>query len=399
MKNIMIRLRKNNEVKGEDMLGKDYKSIKEKYCDFVYPMVTLKIGDNLFADNKNKLVLSDMMVELSCGTEASAATFSIYNVYNLETGKYDFSKFKMYVQLGNAVTISMGYGGKEEEVFVGFVAQIRFIRSEVDIHHVEVTALDAKGLMMSNNYVRQMTANNYGDAIKEIFRKPMYQKMNTEGIFRSVKVSDTPDKENTQGNQVTSYTVEMVSESDYEFVTRAAKRFNYEFYVDTGEIVFRKAKNTSEDCLLELGMDKGIQSYDITYDMTGLVKSVEVRGMNTAKGKMVSATKKVSNRISTGNKAKALIGKTQRVVVDANAISQEQAQYRADSLMEDISYRFGTLECTCIGIPELKPGHFLKITGLGEPCTNRFYITNVRHVMTDSEGYITHVTAIAAALE
>ena len=259
--------------------------------------------------------------------------------------------------------------------------------------------MDVKGLMMSNSYVRQMAANNYGDAIDEIFRKPVYQKMNTEGIFRSVRISDTPDKNNNQQNKVSSYTVEMVSESDYEFVVKAAKRFNYEFYVDTGVIVFRKSKNTTEECLLEIGMDKGIQSYDITYDMTGLVKSVEVRGMDTAKGVMVSATKKASNKISTGNKAKSLISQTQKVVVDANAITQEQAQYRADSLMEDISYRFGSLECICIGIPELMPGHFIKITGLGGPCENSFYITHVKHVISDSDGYETHITAIAALLE
>ena len=64
--------------------------------------------------------------------------------------------------------------------------------------------MDVKGLMMSNSYVRQMAANNYGDAIDEIFRKPVYQKMNTEGIFRSVRISDTPDKNNNQQNKVSS---------------------------------------------------------------------------------------------------------------------------------------------------------------------------------------------------
>lgn len=380
------------------MLGNNYESLYKKYNEFMYPVVTLQVGDRLFSDNKNELVLSDMVVDLSNGLEASVATFSIYNVYDLEEGQYDFSKFKKYVQLGNAVTISMGYGGVQEEIFVGFIAQTRFIRTNLDIHHVEVTAMDAKGLMMSNSYARQMTASNYGDAIREIFNKSIYQKMNAEGIYRTLKVTDTPDKDGTGENKVTSYTVEMVSESDYEFIVKAAKRFNYEFYIDTGNIYFRKSKQTDEECLLEIGMDMGVKDYDITYDMTGLVKSVEVRGMDTAKAAMVSAVSTVSNKISTGNKAKSLIGQSTRVVIDANAISKEQAQYRADSLMKDISYRFGTLECTCIGIPELRPGHFIRITGLGEPCDNMFYIMSAKHTMTDEGGYNTHITAVAAAL-
>lgn len=379
-------------------MKKEYREIKKKYCDFVYPMITLQVGDKSFGDNKNKLVLSDVSVELSCGLEASAASFSIYGVYDVEEGQYSFSKFKEYVQLGSTVIISMGYGGVMEEVFVGFIAQTRFVRSESDIHHVEVTAMDAKGLMMANSYARQTIAGNFGDAVKEIFRGPLYQKMNADGIYRSIHVDDTPDKTSEQNNQVTSYTVEMVSESDYEFVVKAAKRFNYEFYVDTGEVYFRKAKQATEEYLLEIGMDKGIQSYDITYDITGLVKSVEVRGMDTARAAMVSAVQKASNKISTGSKAKALIGQSQKIVIDAGAISKEQVQYRAQAMMEDISYRFGSLECTCGGIPELKPGHFVKIAGLGGPCDNRFYITQARHSLSDEGGYLTHITAIAASL-
>lgn len=379
-------------------MKEEYDKLKKKYCGFVYPMVTLQVGDKSFGDNRNNLVLSEVSVELSCGFEASAASFSVYGVYNVEEGQYSFSDFREYVQLGSVVTVSMGYGGVMEEVFVGFIAQTRFVRSDSEIHHVEVTAMDAKGLMMANSYARQMTAGNYGDAVKEIFRKPMYQKMNADGIWRSVHVDDTPDKSGGQNHQVTSYTVEMVSESDYEFIVKAAKRFNYEFYIDTGEVYFRRAKQAGEDCLLEIGMDKGVRSYDITYDITGLVRSVEVRGMDTAKAELVSAVQKVPNKISTGNKAKALISQSEKIVVDANAIAKEQAQYRAQSMMEDISYRFGSLECTCTGIPELKPGHFIRMTGLGGPCDNRFYVTQARHDLSDEGGYLTHITAVAATL-
>lgn len=380
------------------MPGKKYSDLRKKYGAFLYPAVTLQVGGKLFSENKHQLVLSDIEAELSCGLEASTVTYSIYNVYSLEKECYEFAWFKEYVQLGSAVSVSMGYNGAEEELFAGFIAQTRFVCGEGDIHHVEVTAMDAKGLMMSGSHVRQMTADNYGDAIREIFDKPLYQKMSAEGIYQSIQIEDTPDKEKGD-KKVTSYTVEMVAESDYEFITRAARRFNYEFYVDTGVVLFRKAKQAQEECLLEIGMERGVISYDLTYDITGLVKSVEVRGMNTAKASMISAAARVSNKISTGNRAKALIGQAHRVVTDAGAVSKEQAQYRADALMEDISYRFGTLECECVGIPELKPGHFIRLTELGGPCDNRFYITQVRHSMSSEDGYHTHVTAVSAALE
>ena len=58
-------------------MRQEYQQLKKKYCEFVYPMVTLQVGDRNFAENKKSLVLSDVSVELSCGSEASAASFSI----------------------------------------------------------------------------------------------------------------------------------------------------------------------------------------------------------------------------------------------------------------------------------------------------------------------------------
>ncbi len=102
------------------MLEKRYCDIRKKYGAFTYPVVTLQVGDKLFSENKHQLVLSSIEVDLSCGLEASAVTYSIYNVYNLEKGCYEFSYFKDYVQLGSAVTVSIGYNGAEEEIFDRF---------------------------------------------------------------------------------------------------------------------------------------------------------------------------------------------------------------------------------------------------------------------------------------
>lgn len=95
---------------------KEYQDLRKKYGAFAYPILTLQVGDKLFSENKHSLVLSSIQVDLSCGLEASAATFWIYNVYNLEKGCYEFAHFKDYVQLGSAVTVSLGYGAVEEVV-------------------------------------------------------------------------------------------------------------------------------------------------------------------------------------------------------------------------------------------------------------------------------------------
>jgi phage protein D len=373
-----------------------YESLKEQYSNFQYPMAKVTVNGKDFSENSGELVLSDLEIDLSTGFEASVAEFSIFNTFDRETGTYLFSKFKDYVALGSCVLIELGYSGRMTQVFTGFISSVRFANTREMPHHVEVTAMDVKGMMMSGRYERQLAADSYGKAVQEIFSGELYQKLQAEGIFTKLQVTGTPDQ--TSQDKPINRTIEMVSESDYEFVVKAAKRFNYEFYIDAGTVCFRKAKQTAESLLMELQNADGVLNYEITYDMTGLVKKVEVRGVDIARGNVVTATNSVSNKISRGTKAKSLINHTKKVVVDANAVSKELAQQRADSIMEETAYRFGSLTCECIGMPELMPGHFITLSDIGEPGDASFYITHARHVLNDYDGYHTYITAKAASL-
>jgi hypothetical protein len=66
--------------------------------------------------------------------------------------------------------------------------------------------------------------------------------------------------------------------------------------------------------------------------------------------------------------------------------------------MDTMSYRFGTIDCTCVGIPELEPGRFIEITGLGSPAANKFYVTDVTHTFNEA-GYQTKLQGKAAKIE
>ncbi len=58
--------------------GITYRELKKKYGDFAYPKVSLSVGGKLLKDNRAKLVLTDVTVDVSVGYEASILTFSLY---------------------------------------------------------------------------------------------------------------------------------------------------------------------------------------------------------------------------------------------------------------------------------------------------------------------------------
>lgn len=394
------------------MANYDFSELDKQYESFDQPMAVIKVNDKEIGTKKRRFILSDVIVDLTSGYEASTAEFSIFDVYDMGQACFLFEDVKKFIFLGSKVDIYLGYSGSVTAVFTGVITGVNFLFEKEDIPCIRVTAMDVKGIMMSGSYSRQLTAQNYADAVTEILNKTAYEKLKGSEIIKSIQVDDTPDKQRNASagggggagagaggsgqEQVTDKSIEMVAESDYEFVVKVAKRNNFEFFTRCGNVYFRKAK--SEDTvIMQIGPNTGMTYFDVSYDLTGLVEKIIVRGMDVAKAKVISSEKKFSNKISQGNKAKPLLSGSQKVYIDSTVSSKEEAEDRADSLMETMSYRYGKLACGIVGIPELQPGYFVELSGLGEGADNKFYINRVRHVLSREGTYETRLEGQAAS--
>ena len=378
-----------------------YSTMMNKYQDLQYPRAEILLGGKALLSDSVDMMVNDIHIELSAGFEASIATFRIYNVYKKTTsgGNFRFDELKSQVVMGNSVTIKLGYLGTRETVFVGFVAGVTFGYAEAQLPYIEVSCMDLKGMMMGGLYARQCTARSYSRAVNEVLQRTVYETLKSSGAVAGVEVDSTPD--DPPPTTESAYTVEMVSESDYEFVVKAAKKFNYEFFVDRGKVLFRKAKKDTSN-LITIGPEGLMVSFRVEYSLTSLVGTIEARAMDPGAGKVISAKStfpSMGASISTGNSAKKLVSGGTKVYIDPTINSTTQAQSRVDSLMEQMSYRLGSLEAECIGTPEMVPGRFIKVEGLGSPADNSFYLTEVTHDFTSDGGYRTRITGCANKLQ
>jgi hypothetical protein len=382
------------------MAALDYESLKSEYDGFKEPLAIIRVNDSRISDSKKNFVIGDINVDLTCGFEASMATFCIYNCFDEKSMEFEVSDLKKYICLGSEVTISLGYADVVKAVFTGFISKVNYIYGKNDIPHVMITCMDAKAVMMANSYCSQLISQNYSDAINEILQRPSYVKLQNMGVIKTVSVAATPDKSAVSASSGgdTDITIEMVNESDYEFIVRAAKRFNYEFFTDCGSLIFRKAKSGAA-VQLELDTDCDIYSLDVQYDCIGIAGTVVVRGTDVNKAKLIEAKQKNNNKFSIGSYARQLVKNNQKTYVDATIQSQSDADYRAAYLMDEISYRFGTLECECIGIPDLKPGEYVEVKNMGDGISNRFYVTNIVHIFVQDEGYKTRLIGKANTIK
>lgn len=378
-----------------------FESLEKKYSLFQHPVVVALVNDKNIS-GKNGFTVSDLVIDLTSGFEASTAELSLYGVYDIDKGQFQFDKVKKYILLGSRLDLYLGYGDQARQVFTGAITRVNFLYEKSGAPCIRLTAMDVKGVMMSGCYSKQLKADNFADAVTEILNRTAYEKLKSTQIIKGVYVTETPDKMRKAMSggvmTVSSQSVEMVAESDYEFVVKAAKKNNYEFFTECGNVYFRKAK-ADQSVLISIGPDTGLRSFDISYDVTGLTEKVTVRSMDVAKGQVISAQKKFSAKISQGSAAMAMLKGSEKVYIDPSVTSKEEAEERAASLMEQISYRYGSLRCEMIGIPELLPGHFVEVSGLGTGVDNTFYLSRVRHIMTEDGDYTVQLEGQAASAD
>ncbi|MCR4997046.1 MAG: hypothetical protein K6A61_07075 [Butyrivibrio sp.] len=403
-----VNVFKENNSKSEEEIipkgipesGINLEKLDEKYEGHYKPIVIICVGEkDITQDKKVKLRVKDVSVKATSELKAGIAEYSIITEFNKD-GLFATEDLKKYISMGTCITIYMGHANESVEVFRGFIAGVNFLfkPEEKDNSVIRVTALDIKGIMMSNCSSKRLKANYYSDAVKEILDQPIYQSIKSNNGITDIIINDTPDKlgGGKQGEDEDNR-IETVAESDYEFVVRAAKRFNFEFFTIGGNVVFRKAKS-NDQIMGVITPHSSVLSFDVGYDITGVVGNAVVRTLDIGKATKIEAKKKNANKFSLGSKAKPLINGQTYVYIDSAIESQNEAENRAEYILEDTSYRLGSLKMTLKGIPELVPGRFIALKGFGAGVSNKFYITDVTHEF-DGFKYTTTIYGKASTLQ
>ena len=385
------------------MAALDFDSLYKRYKNFYYPSARLYLGgQDPKQDKKLTINVIDYDIQLTSDLKASIAVFTLGGLYSPNSGAFYTGDAKKYLLLGMPVKILLGYSNDVTEVFRGYIARIDFCYDDSVPTGtlVRVTAMDVKGVMMANNSSKRLKASSYSDAVKEILNQAPYQSLQNSEVITNIDVTDTPDKQqggDQNQNQSEDKRIEMVAESDYEFVVKAAKKFNYEFFSVGGNIAFRKAKANTQE-LAEFYPSDMIINYDISYDITGLPGEIKVRTHDIGKASKIEVKKKNSSTFSLGGKAKPIISGQTYVYIDSSIETQQDAETRANYLLEDLSYRFGSIRMTLVGIPELVPGRFIILKEFGDAVSNKYYITDVNHLYTEGGKFYTVIEGKASTL-
>lgn len=345
-----------------------YAQLREKYQDFTTPKVELNIGGLSLLEQKG---ISVEQVQIKLSTEnAGSASFTINSGYDYEKSSFN-STLKDKVIPGKVVTVKVGYMSSTTEVFKGFIASVD-VRFDVENGiFFTITAMDARRLMMTDNKPYALYSKpNYSDIVKTI--------MSRYAALCSLKCDDTNDKLEDVVSQ---------RESDYDFITKKliqAGRVDREFFIVADKAYFRKPRSVTSP-VITLGINNGLKNFNRSLNY--LNKVFEVHGYNpdTQTHLIGSAAAK------SGDKQSDVIKAGIEVVALSDCKTQTDVADAAKSMAMKAKNENKKASGTCIGLPEIVPGRFIKISGVDSLINKKFYIIDVTHTI-NYNGFLTSFT-------
>lgn len=343
--------------------------LASKYDDFKMPDISVFL-DGKEIKTGNDICLANAEICISCRTEPNIAVLSftvdrINGAPAMEKG----------LSLGNKAEIKLGYKNGLTAVFLGYLHEIEVTSHDEEYAEYELTCLDVKGRMMAGYIYETSGQKKEEQLLQEIIKKAPY------GDLIGSKKLDSIDSSMNKICLVNGM-------SHYQWVSELAKRLDYEFYMAGETLYFKKSREDSTP-LTELTRDYGVLEIQTRVTLAEQVGELEVTGYNR-KEEILSV--KVKRKNAGGpfeSGIPSFLRGSDRTKLDPYIDDKSQSAYVARTMMQRIERKSSAVNVLTIGIPELVPGRFVKIT---DDCmsslTGKAYIEEVTHFYGEN-GYLT----------
>lgn len=264
-------------------------------------------------------------------------------------------------QPGSVLKVELGYGSATRLLFQGYIAELCLDFGEMP--QISVTALDVTRLLMDTihqNYVYEVSS--YSAAFLAVM-KPF------SDYYDSLEVENTD-------NVLTKI---VQRDSNYQFIQEElCAKANKEFMVQGGKVCFRTPGKA--ESVVALNWGEGLMSFQER--RTPCSQTIRVFGRAEDKKEQLMVEVEVKTDAS-------LAGITVVKEYQNYSLTGEKAirQY-ADRLAGRLKAEGEAGSGTCIGIPELAPGSYIRLGNLDGNKAKEYYIKSAKHSM-GSNGYTT----------
>ena len=351
----------------------NFSKLYDSYHAMRSPSYSLKVNSKEIK-SEEKAVLTKLECELTSRMEAGFLYLEGTCNPEAKEGKKWLDAF----QVGVKCELSMGYEKDLKEVFTGFLYELNWSDPlEEEPMGLRALFLDARGRLMTSACADAGAARTLSQMVQKLLTQSCCKQLaSSQKIGQVPKDWDLP--------------IQRRSRSDYEVVCEAADFLCYEFYVCGEELYFGEPrKNTSPIVTFDTAV--GMLSLECSRTLAHQCAAVAVSGTDD-KGEQILAreARKKDSGFGCEKMGSALSNDIQ--FAEPAVRTMAQAKYLAKMRMEQRQHSSGRLKGCSLGLPELRPGRFIKVEKLSAPVCGTFYVHTVRHLL-DINGYRTEFEA------
>lgn len=222
------------------------------------------------------------------------------------------------------------------------------------------------------------------------------------------QLSVVPDPGNVNREQPFPYLMQD-NQYDLDFLLSLARRSGYvlllqeEITDSRGRVVrpaqlyFGPSSGTGiRQVTVEVGWGKSLMEFKPTLTTANQIKSVTVRGWNRDTKSVISKTVNLNDpQINFNRDLKELLNVCdphEEQVINEPVFTDGQAEQRARDILQNSFRDMVTASCTVVGMPDLRAGRNVIITGAGARFSGNYFITQTTHSI-GANGYTTQFNA------
>lgn len=348
-------------------------ALQTLYQNFSRPGASIKVnGMNIVG--LPGFQVTDITVSQTISDKAGTATFSLVNCYDRVLHCFNKVIDKVMV-LGSKVEVALGYCSVYMPVFKGYISSISWNFDAENGASCRVTCMDARKLMMEDHIDAKRSfdmSKSFNSVMGDIVGpySTLCSLETSSAIMESAEQTIHP----APGQSVYNFIKE-------NLVARGALK--KEFFI-LGERLYYRPARSQLIPIMSIGLGTGLLSFG--YSAEYLNKEINVIGYNGDKKEAV----KCSDTVKSSEKQTNLY-KTKHTIIKADIKTRAQAVKEVTRVMLEQKQRKMEGSGSCVGMPQIVPGRFIRITGLDSRVDGLHYITEATHKLSMS-GYTTDIS-------
>ncbi|RPF28994.1 phage late control D family protein [Georgenia muralis] len=351
---------------------------------FYVPTFAVKVGgEDVLRDLY--LAVTSVSVDLKEKT-AGRFSFKVAAAFDWEAREFLATRAEERVDLlelfafGATVEIALGYGDPAalSPVLTGVVTELSTDFSAGSTPELSISGSDGLYPLTVGKNTRHWEAAPDSTAVADVAR--------AAGLRADVEPT-TPAKDRIDQN----------NETDMVFVTTLAERNKATFY-ERDRTLYFGPRHKDAAAVAELVWGEGLLSFSPEANLARQISEVRVHGRSAATGTEIvgrarrgDETGRDTGEESGGERVVRALAADPVLNLRAPVSTQEEADARAQAVLDERAQDFLTGRGECVGLPELLPDTNVTLGGLGRAFSKTYYIAETTHTL-DGSGYRTTFT-------